>query len=200
LNYPKASPSRAIGNHHEAILEEAGKCLLEEGFQKTTMRALASRLGLSRQTIYRNFENRDDLLTALFMHEYHKGLSKIKNEINNRSFEDSVLFATLKTIEVIHENDIMMEIAYGSGIKWYQEQNLNRDSYLYKRVIQIGEEVWRDLLNNARQAGKLNPDLSNLEVFEWLMNIHYLMIARKGITLAEHASMVRKLLIPSLMT
>jgi AcrR family transcriptional regulator len=198
LSPPNALKFSASGRHHQAILAEAGKCLLEHGLQKTTIHTIANRLGLSRQTIYRNFENRDDLLSALYMNEFYKHMPKIKDAINNQNFEDSILLATLRTINATHQNEIMMEMAYGSGIQWFQDQNLSRNSPLYKRIMLAGETLWSDMLNAARDNGTLNPQLSNREVFEWLMNIHYLMIAHKDMTRKEHTAMIKKLLIPSL--
>jgi hypothetical protein len=46
----------------------------------------------------------------------------------------------------------------------------------------VSEELWGDTLDAARVSGVLSPDLSNREILEWLMGIHYLLIVRKGAT------------------
>ena len=50
------------------ILDAAGELFLEQGYEGFSMRRLAERIGYSATTIYRHFENKDDLLFAV-VHE-----------------------------------------------------------------------------------------------------------------------------------
>ncbi len=56
--------SRANSSTREAILESALELLVEHGAQ-ATMREVADRAGVSRQTVYLHFGNRTELLTDL---------------------------------------------------------------------------------------------------------------------------------------
>jgi len=47
------------------ILDEAGKLFLERGYEGFSMRRVAERIGYSATTIYRYYENKDDLLFAV---------------------------------------------------------------------------------------------------------------------------------------
>lgn len=48
-----------------AILDAAGALFLEQGYEGLSMRQIAERIGYSATTIYRHFEDKDDLLYAI---------------------------------------------------------------------------------------------------------------------------------------
>jgi AcrR family transcriptional regulator len=48
-----------------AILDAAGDLFLEYGYEALSMRQIAERIGYSATTIYRHFENKDNLLFAI---------------------------------------------------------------------------------------------------------------------------------------
>lgn len=50
---------------HRAILEAAGDLFLSEGFERTSMDAVARRAGVSKQTVYGHFENKERLFRAV---------------------------------------------------------------------------------------------------------------------------------------
>ncbi|WP_437317622.1 TetR/AcrR family transcriptional regulator [Sorangium sp. So ce385] len=55
-------------NLRGAILAAAGELFLEQGYEAFSMRQVAERIGYSATTIYRYYENKDDLLFAI-VHE-----------------------------------------------------------------------------------------------------------------------------------
>lgn len=48
-----------------AILDAAGALFLEQGYEGLSMRQIAERIGYSATTIYRHYEDKDDLLRAI---------------------------------------------------------------------------------------------------------------------------------------
>lgn len=66
-----ARPSRRrLGrDRREQILVEAMACFAERGFRGTTIRALASRVGLSEAALYRYFPSKEALYTAIIDHK-----------------------------------------------------------------------------------------------------------------------------------
>lgn len=52
----------------ERILAEARDLFLERGAGGVTMRGVAARIGVTPMALYRHFDNRDDLLTAIVAH------------------------------------------------------------------------------------------------------------------------------------
>ena len=53
----------------QRILDSAFACLGEQGLVRTTMEDVARRAGVTRQTVYRYFPSKDDLIMALVLRE-----------------------------------------------------------------------------------------------------------------------------------
>jgi len=193
-------PTTGDSKNHKAILEEAGRCLLEEGFTKTTMKNVADRLGMSRQTVYRTFENRDDLLAALYIEQfYQRVFDKVHAKMKNADFESSFIEGTKLTIELVRKSPVMIELMHRGGAQWFQNNMSDYGSSLHRRVMRAGEELWRGQIESARLAGKLNPALTNDEIYDWLSTIHYMMIFRRKATMEDHVALLEKLVIPALL-
>ncbi len=54
------------------LLDAAEACFAQFGLRKTTMEDVARSAGMSRATVYRHFENRDDLLMSVVEREAHR--------------------------------------------------------------------------------------------------------------------------------
>lgn len=59
---PKAS---LMGRKRAAIVEAARQAFLESGYAQTSMDRIAAAAGVSIKTVYRHFENKDDLFSAV---------------------------------------------------------------------------------------------------------------------------------------
>lgn len=60
-----ARPGRPKSEHKgQAVLYAAGELFLSNGYQRTSMDAVAQRAGVSKQTVYSHFANKEELFTA----------------------------------------------------------------------------------------------------------------------------------------
>ncbi|WP_437335569.1 TetR/AcrR family transcriptional regulator [Sorangium sp. So ce394] len=64
-------------NLRGAILAAAGELFLEQGYEAFSMRQVAERIGYSATTIYRYYENKDDLLFAIV----HEGFTEFQRKL-----------------------------------------------------------------------------------------------------------------------
>src|SRR5215475_10010329 len=60
------------------ILDAAGELFLEQGYEGFSMRRVAERIGYSATTIYRYYEDKDDLLFAVI----NEGFSEFARQLN----------------------------------------------------------------------------------------------------------------------
>lgn len=81
-------------NKIEALLVEARKMVVEEGFDGLSMQKLAKAAGVSPATIYIYFKDRDDLLIQLYKRE-----SDVFFEYIFRDFDPEMDFATGMTVQ-----------------------------------------------------------------------------------------------------
>lgn len=64
-------------NLRGAILAAAGELFLEQGYEAFSMRQVAERIGYSATTIYRYYEDKDDLLFAIV----HEGFTEFQRAL-----------------------------------------------------------------------------------------------------------------------
>ncbi|HZJ80119.1 MAG TPA: helix-turn-helix domain-containing protein, partial [Dysgonamonadaceae bacterium] len=66
----------------DRIIEQAGELFVKHGIKRISMDEIASRLGISKRTIYQNFKDKEDLLLHYIRHmekmkaQYIKDISK----------------------------------------------------------------------------------------------------------------------------
>jgi AcrR family transcriptional regulator len=63
---------KIIENLREDILKEAKKQLMENGYAKTTIRSVASALGIGVGTIYNYYTSKDMLFSAFMLEDWYK--------------------------------------------------------------------------------------------------------------------------------
>jgi AcrR family transcriptional regulator len=83
-NAARATAARHRGNRYGrsesarlAILEAADDLLVERGFAGVTMEGIAARAGVAKQTIYRWWNNKADLLLDAFLQDMAEGVPEI---------------------------------------------------------------------------------------------------------------------------
>ena len=68
---------------YDTILEAVGELLAEEAWPAVSMAAVAGRAGVSRQTLYNAFGNRDQLAQAYLMREAERFLAAIEDAVTS---------------------------------------------------------------------------------------------------------------------
>ena len=71
---------------NQKIIETATEMFLTHGFKSVTMDEIASKMGISKKTIYHHFENKNDLVEATTLHLFETisdGIDKIMLLDNN---------------------------------------------------------------------------------------------------------------------
>ena len=66
MNRPVLSVDPRVLRTHEGVVAATVALLVECGFERITIEAIAERSGVARSTIYRNWDTRADLLVAAF--------------------------------------------------------------------------------------------------------------------------------------
>jgi AcrR family transcriptional regulator len=73
---PERRPGRPRGSTRERILDIALELFNEQGYDKTSLREIADRLGTTKAALYYHFERKEDILLALHLrlHELGHGM------------------------------------------------------------------------------------------------------------------------------
>ena len=90
---------KIIINAREAILKEAKRQLLENGYSATTIRSVAKATGIATGTVYNYFPSKDMLLASFMMEDWKEELSSVtynsgdKREIIQRIYNAIISFS-----------------------------------------------------------------------------------------------------------
>jgi AcrR family transcriptional regulator len=67
----------------QRILAAALRCFLTDGFEGTTLTQIAEAAGVSRQTLYRHYRTRDDVLAGVLSDLAETALVRIRSEVGS---------------------------------------------------------------------------------------------------------------------
>jgi len=138
----------------QRIIEEASRLFGQSGVKSITMNDLARHLGISKRTIYENFEDKEELLIACidaFHEEKIKEQQAMFNEVNNVA--DAILMILQKGTELAAQRQFnMMNDIRKYYPQIFKERLLRLHADKQKNIEQlirrgINEGVFRDDLN-----------------------------------------------------
>lgn len=124
------------------LFQYVKELLLIHGYDGFTFSILAEKLGVSRGTIYKYFDNKDELITEFMIHEFTEFLSELSNIASYKTFEEQF--------------DFLME-------KIYNRKNMNE-------FIEIGKLI--EGKNNPKvKKNKEELEKLHLEMYHQLQSV-----------------------------
>ena len=98
------------------IMDAAIVCMKEKGIDKTRIGDIATALGVSRQTIYNYFDNKNLLFDAIFSREAITLAAKIARHIETfKTLDDKFTQAFLCAIEEFPRNPVLSHVITSGG-------------------------------------------------------------------------------------
>ncbi len=144
----------------DRIINQAGELFMKHGIKRISMDEIASRLGISKRTIYQIFEDKEDLLLHYIRHlemmqsEYVKDLSKN---------EQTVVHVFLRTIEM-HKDFGFLNIRFLDDVNKYYPKAKQEMTDKQNR----GVDFIKQFLQEGMKQGVIRKDL-NIEVVSFLL-------------------------------
>ena len=144
----------------ERIIEVAGNLFFQYGIKNISMDELASSLGISKRTIYENFEDKEDILHSLIV--------KLRDKRNDsfRSFLTkgyNVVEVFIKVIETQKKMPV-------TNVKFFQDiyKYYPKISKMMQDDIERNNILMQDFLRNGIEQGYIRDDL-NIAVTAFLV-------------------------------
>ena len=144
----------------DRIINQAGELFVKHGIKRISMDEIASKLGISKRTIYQNFEDKEDLLLhyicqlELMQIEYVNDLSKN---------EQTVVHVFLRTIEM-HKEFYFFTLRFLDDSKKYYPKA--KQELIDQQNRGIG--FIKQFLEEGMTQGVIRKDL-NIEVVSFLL-------------------------------
>ena len=134
----------------EAILEATLALLAERGFQATTIEAIADRAGVGRNTIYRRWASKEELI-ADALHELTSDL-----DVDDAGDLHSRLLERIRDLVRVFSDPLFGSIL--PVVLGELQRNPAFARVYAERVVQPRRQALVDLLTEARERGELRGD------------------------------------------
>lgn len=138
-------------------IEAAKSVLIERGFERTTLEAIARKAQTSASSLLRHFESKDDLIFALLDQELTQIFEKHLNPILLRigSFFDPTrtVLEIIETIYILTEKDGDLAVVFFEGRRFFE---LHFEEF--PQIIELLKGIDK-AIGNAQRRGKLRKDI-----------------------------------------
>lgn len=144
------------------LLAKAAKLFKEKGYERTTVRDLASAVGIQSGSIFHHFKSKEDILMAVMeeviVFNTYRMLSKLEQANSPREKLLSLIYCELEAINGLTGNAMSVLVYEWRSLKEQNQQKILvlRDAY---------ERLWLDVLDEAKKVGKVEADIFILRRF-----------------------------------
>jgi AcrR family transcriptional regulator len=177
------------------ILDAARGCFRRRGAQRTTMEDVAKASGTARQTLYRFFSGREELVEAAIVARIAELAEVLKEDMDRHtSFADALVEVSVATVEIARTDEELHRLFAAAG-EIHLHQVLAGP---YPPIAQLVLEFWRPWFERARRDGEMRADVSDADVVEWIRGIYLMLILRDDLTPERERQLIRQFLLPAL--
>lgn len=177
------------------ILDAARSCFRRRGAQRTTMEDVAKASGTARQTLYRFFSGREELVEAAIVARIAELAEILKEDMDRHtSFPDALVEMSVATVEIARTDEELHRLFAAAG-EIHLHQVLAGP---YPPIAQLVLEFWRPWFERARRDGEMRADVSDADVVEWIRGIYLMLILRDDLTPERERELIRQFLLPAL--
>jgi len=179
----------------EQILDAAWRCYEANTVYKTSMEHIAREAKVSRTTVYRYFENRDEVLTGVVMRALHQLIDQIRNDVvETDNFGEFVVEALVRGVKAVPKSAVFSLML--------QEQStvISRVYIASPKTLSILVDFFSDRFELAKSAGELRDGVELLPMIDWLIHaVSAYMLAPTSMQSADDwRKMLRMFLVPAL--
>jgi len=193
MTRPSVSSLSARELARDQILKSARECFQRQGLRVTTMEDIAKAAGTSRQTVYKLFATRLDLVGAAVTDR----ISELADDLLARTWSDGSLWEAFvnRASAVVEDirNDEELAVLLG------EDSPLTLHQALWQPAVrQRGLSDWQPWLREARRAGFVRGDVTDEDVYEWLQTVLTSIILRPDPDPEHQRSLIETFLADSL--
>lgn len=179
----------------QKVAAAAIQCFKQFGVHRTSMADIADAYGVSRQTLYRMFENRSVLLEYIATQRIDvlmKNLGKFLSQYNRLS--DAIVEGMVYSIKLGRADELLMEIILQEGDAHFTTFQFGGTEQVQKAM----RDAWQPLIDASREANEIADGMSDAEIIEWLNNVGHFLNVRPDYNEDDHRRILQKFVVPSL--
>ncbi|HVV34901.1 MAG TPA: helix-turn-helix domain-containing protein [Vitreimonas sp.] len=179
------------------ILAAAVRCIRQFSARKVAVEDIAREAGISRRTLYRFFQTRRDIMSAVA----YERLSKIGHGVEAAlakcdTFEDAIVAGTIETIRLARADRVFESLVEDDHTLILDPDPRDEGA----PIRSLSAKIWLGVFRKARKDGKLRQTIREQEALSWLIEVHRLFDIRPDLSDTEIEDLLRKFVLPSLVS
>ena len=184
------------GGERDKIVDAAIRCFERFGPQRTSMNDIADEAGISRRTLYRQFDDRPALVAEILerrLSELHA--SVLAHLATYDDIEEALVEGSLFSVEAGESDDLVSEIVRHEHAGTPERFLLRVNETIAASVL----ESWSTVLERGRSEGRVRTDLSDQRVVELVMTVQTVALLRDDLGRDGRRQLFRDLLVGALL-
>lgn len=189
LRWGEDSPADS-SDARQRLLDAAEACFGHYGVMKTTVEDVAAKAHVSRATVYRYFDGREDLILGVLMREANRFLGRLeKRLLRDGSFADAIVEGVMYTLSAVRA-DPNLALLFAPEAAGVTGSIAGASEALFAATT----EFLRPLLTDASERGRLRPGVDPDEAAEWILRTILSLLTVRGPVVRSDAANRRYLL------
>jgi AcrR family transcriptional regulator len=151
----------------DRILDTAEAIYSQPDGLGTTMEDIAKAAGLGRATLYRHFNNRDELLLAVMAREANLIAAKVERKIRHIDTPgEHIIEGMVRAMREMKKSNLFRNVLTAET-----GSVVNRLIFTSDRMVNIGLEIMLPVVQRAHETGKLKTDMEFELLVEWILRM-----------------------------
>ena len=159
----------------EQILDAALRCFEKLTYQKTRMEHIASEAKVSRQTIYRYFPNRDEVVMGVIMRELYSFVDLFRERVDATASFAEFVVETLAVADEAVQSSPVLGLLLRETTVWISRPNANLND-----IFTLFNVYFRERFDAAKAAGELREGIEFDTFTDWVSHVgaSFMMVPR----------------------
>ena len=185
------------GGERQKIVDAAIRCFERFGPQRTSMNDIADEAGISRRTLYRQFDDRPALVAEILdrrLSALHA--SVVAHLATYEDVEQALIEGSLFSVEAGESDELVSEIVRHEHAGTPERFLLRVHPAIAARVL----ESWSSVLERGRDEGRVRGELSDARIIELVMTVQTVALLRDDLGRDGRRGLFRDLLVGAVLT
>lgn len=179
-------------SERDKITDAAIRCFERFGPQRTSMNDIADEAGISRRTLYRQFDDRPALVAEILdrrLRALHESVAAHLSSYDD--VEQALVEGSIHSVEAGESDELVAEIVRHEHAGTPERFLLRVNDEIAARVL----ESWSAVIERGRARGKVRTDLSDARIVELIMTVQAVALLRDDLGRSGRRALFQDLLV-----
>jgi AcrR family transcriptional regulator len=178
----------------EGIAAAAIRCFERYGPHRTSMADIADEANISRQSVYRFFEDRSTLIQYILNERISVMAESLRAPFSKfKTIEEALVEGSLISLRTSRKDKLFTEIVTASTDHSIEVFLMRTTEDIRTAMAQL----WTPILDKARADGLIRAGITNEKILAWIRSVHTVLTIRDDLDEKAQRQMLQDFFVPS---